>query len=429
MSLLDLFVSATLPEVKAKIAGFAETGKLILTSWYPGSAGEQLFQAFAQTMVFYIGDNSRIARGFFLDYATDPGDDDPYDPLNVTLTPAPGFLSALGLNCFFTERPGATFATTVVRLTNDTNNPTTAFQPGALTVAHGTRPEVTYRNSPDPSIYTGPGGTVYIPAGQYLDLPFTAETPGSSFNVAPGELTASVTIPSLDATNEGAGIGTDRMSAPDYRALCRTQAAATSPNGAPDAWRRAATTGLDNKALLRPDGAAVGITKVYVSAASLVGKVDVYYADGDGGADPVDVATANNNILSIVTSLPDGFIFGPSTTPGAIGGVSATEVDIIPTWAVKYRAKYRGAPVLGSAVKAAIVAALVERFEEYPIGGFEQTAGAGVLPLEEIRGTVKSAHPAIIDAVMSSPVGDTAISVGEVAHLLTPTGTETAVSP
>jgi hypothetical protein len=429
MALVDLFTSATLTEIKAKVAGFAETAQLFPTSWYPGAPGEQLYQAFTQALQFYVGGNAQIVRGFFLDLATDPGDEDPYDPTNVTLEPAPGFLSALGLNCFFTVRPGATFATTDVVMTNNTSFPTDPFLPGAITVARAGHPEVTYRNSADPSLYLGAGGTTYIPAGQSRTLPFTAETPGTGFNVVPDELTECPTLPSLGVTNPGAAIGTDRMSAPDYRALCRTQAAATSPNGAPDAWRRGATTNLDGTPLLRPDGAPVGITKVQVSAGSPTGRVDVYYGDDDGTMDATDVATANANIISVVTSVPDGFVFGPSFAPGLVGGVAATPISIVPTWAVKFRSKYRGATVSSGTVNTAIKAALAERFKEYPIGGFEQTAGAGSISLEEIRATVKSAHPAITDAVMSSPVGATAIGVGEIPRLLTPTGTETAVSP
>lgn len=435
MALIDLFVSATLDDVKAKVAGFADVAKLALTSWYPGAPGEQLYQAFTQTMVFYIGGNSQIARSFFLDYATDPGDEDPYDPLNVTLPPVPGFLSALGLNCFFTERPGATFATTVLTVTNSTAFPTAPFAPFALTVARAGHPEVTYRNGPDPTQYTGPGGTLVIPAGGTVFLPFTAETPGTGFNVVPNELTASVTRPGLVVNNPSAATGADRMAADVYRALCRTQAAATSPNGARDAYRRAATTNLDGTPLLRAvefggDGVTpVNITKVYDTGNSATGKVDVYYGDEDGDVDPVDVLTANANIMRNVIVSPDAITFGPSNTPGLLGGVAAIATNVTPVWAVEYLTTYLGRPVTGGVVRAAIIAALTRRFAFYPIGGFKRVAGAGTIDFDDINATIKSAHPAIITGGLLTPATDVAIALGHFARLTSPDGTETGVAP
>ena len=428
MSLIDYFTPPTIAEIRAKIAGFAELGNLFLTLWTTGSPGGQLYLAFAKALQYFTAGNAAILRGFVLEYATDPGDHDAYDAGNILLEPAPGFLSALGLNEYYTARPGATFATTAVTLHNASGTPYT-LAPQGLTVARSGHPEVTYTNTADATFYLGAGGTYTLAPGATVDIDFAATSPGSAYSAAPGELTVLVTgLPGVTVTNAGAAVGADRMDAVSYRALCRTQAAATSPNGAPDAFRRGATTNLDGSALLRNDGsgAAVGITKLYVSGSSTTGKVDIYYADGDGPADSVDVATANENIMLIVISVPDCVTFGPSTTPGALGGIAAIATNIVPTWAVKYRAKYMGRAVTGPEVKAAIIAALTARFIEYPIGGFDQVAGAGTIYLEEIRGTVKSAHPAIYEATLSSPGGDTAIALGHVARLTTPTGTEVA---
>lgn len=417
MALIDLFTPPTLAEIKAKIGQFAGLGKLAITLWYSGSPGEQLFQAFARTAAVYVGGNAPIVRGFFLDTATDPGDLDPYAPGNELLTPAPGFLSALGEQCFFTTRPGATFANTKITFHNGSNQ-AQVFSPGNAVVAVLGKPTLTFTNDHDPTFYTDPAGTRTLAAGQTLDVQFSADSPGSSFNAAPGELSVFVTgWPNVTVTNTGAALGTDRMGADAYRALCRTQAAATSPNGAPDSYLRLSRLNLDGSPLFNALGAAVGITKVFVSQSSTTGIVSVYYADGDGAADSNDVTAANANITANVIAVPDCITFN---------GYAATNTNIVVTWAVKYRAKYLGAAILGPDVKAAIVAALTNRFQaDYDIGGFDQTAGAGTIYASDIRGVVERAHPAIYSAVLSSPAGDTAIALGHVAHLTTPTGTET----
>jgi hypothetical protein len=420
MNLASLFPAVTWAEVKAKVAGFAELGGLLITAWQSGDPGEQLYQAFTQALAFYSATNAQAIRAQDLDTATDPGDDDPYEPTNITMTPEPGALSALGLSMYATERPGETFATTSIKFVNSSGFPAGPFSPGQLTVASIVDPRITYRNAPMPSVYVQAGSTYTLPASVtpvYLD--FIAETPGTVFNANPGELTELVTQYSgVTVTNESPAIGTDRMSAPDYRALCRTQASTTAPNGTRDAYLRWSRLNRDGSPLLRPDGAAVGITKVQVSGSSTTGAVQVYYADGDGVANGTDVTTANANIALNIIGVGDCITFT---------GASATAVPVVVTWAVEFNAMFLGRPVTALTVDAAIRAALAARFVLYPIGGFKQTLGAGSISLEEIRATVKSAHPAISDAVLSSPVGATALAVGQVAKLTTPDGTETPV--
>ncbi len=90
-----------------------------------------------------------------------------------------------------------------------------------------------------------------------------------------------------------------------------------------------------------------------------------------------------------------------------------------------FKAKYRGATIAGADVKAAIIAALVARFKEYDLGGYSQVAGAGVIYVTDLRGTVERAHPAIVNATLSSPSADVAIALGHQAVLIASTGTET----
>jgi hypothetical protein len=251
-----------------------------------------------------------------------------------------------------------------------------------------------------------------------------AESPGTLSNAAPGEISVMVSgLLGVTVTNAAAALGTDRETAPNYRERCREQAASVSPNGAADAYRYLARTNANGTPLLRAvafggDGiTAVSITRVYVSGSSTTGKVYVYFADDDSGSGAVDVATADANIRLNVIAVPDCI---------TITCLAAIDVPIVVTWAVKYRAKYLGQAVAGADVKAAINAALIDRFKNYPIGGFDQTAGAGTIYVSDVRGVVERAHPAIYFAALSSPAGDTALALGHDAVLTTPTGTETA---
>ena len=258
MALLDLFAAPSLDEVQAKFAQFAEAAKLIVNSWYSGAPGEQLYQAFTRTLTTYVAGNGPIIRGMWLEYATDPGDPDPFDANNVNLDPEPGWLSALGKNAYYTERPGATLATTTITFTNGGNTPQT-LAPGLVTVARLGAPEITYVTTANPAFYTDPGNTRTLHPGHALDVEVAATSPGTSYSANPGEISVLPSgWPLVTVTNAGPAIGTDRMSIDNYRSLCRTQAASVSPNGASDAIRRAATTRVDGSPLLQSTTPGIG---------------------------------------------------------------------------------------------------------------------------------------------------------------------------
>lgn len=419
MDITLLFPAATLAAIKAKIAGFAAVGGLIIDAWQAGDPGEQFFEALTQGIEAYTSNNAQAIRGRYLSTATDPGDYDPFNPENETLDPEPGALSALGLEQFFTERPGASAATLTVTFANASAFAAGPFAPGAFTIAKTGSPEITYRNASMAGVYTGPGGTYSIPAGgSGITLDFIADSPGSASNADANQMTLVTQFAGVTITAAGAAVGADRMSPDNYRALCRTQASTTAPNGTVDAYLRWSRLNRDGTPLLNSSGTAVGITKVQATGSSATGAVNLYYADDDGGAISIDVTAANTNIQINIVGVGDTITFT---------GAAATNTGITVTWAVEYSPLYLGQAVTGPVVKAAIVAAVNARFRQYPIGGYKQTAGAGSISLEEIRSTVKSAHPAISDATLSSPVGTTAIALGHVPHLTAATGTETAV--
>ena len=91
MDVTLLFPAATLAAVKTKIAGFAAVGGLLLDAWQAGDPGEQFYEAIAQAIEAYTGNNAQAIRGRYLSTATDPGDPDPYNAANELLEPAAGF--------------------------------------------------------------------------------------------------------------------------------------------------------------------------------------------------------------------------------------------------------------------------------------------------------------------------------------------------
>lgn len=414
MSYEKSIVPSTVDEVKETVADFAALGGLDLTAWQAGDPGEQLYQALAETTQQYSSLNSQAVRGFVLALATDPGDVDPYNPVNETLEPASGFLSELGLNEFFTTRREKTYGTTLQTFVNTSGTPYDIY-PGSVTVAKSGYPDITYRTDVDASIYTGPGGKYVLAGGATAHLPIVADSPGAASSATPGQLTVLVTgLIGVTTTNPNPATGEDREDADVYRARCRTQAASVSPNGPPDAYRRLANTNVDGTPLLQSltlgyDGITpVAITRVYVSQGSATGTVTCYFADVDGPASAEDVATANENITLLAITVPDCIIYA---------GLAAVAHTITATWAVKYKAKLNNVPISGGAVTAAIQAALAARFQGYDIGGFDQVAGAGTIYWEDIRSTVHKSHPAIYNTTISSPAGDTALTLGQVAVL------------
>ena len=421
------FLEATLTEIQAKFAQFAALGNLFITAWQVGDAPEQFYQATTRTMQYYTAQNAAVVRGSVsLDTATDPGDEDPYNAGNAALDPIPGYLSYLGENNYYTFRIQSTFAGTSVTFTNTTAFPVGPFAPGDITLARSGSPEITYRNAAMSSVYTGPGGTYTLAGNSSIDLDVVAESPGTLSDAAPGQIVLVSGLLGVTVNNATSALGGDRESAPRYRERCREQAASTSPNGHADAYAYLSRTNPDGTPLLQSltaspagDGVtAVNITRMYISGSSTTGIVAAVFASDAGAASAVDVATANENITLNVICSPDCVTYA---------GSAAINLPITVTWAVKYLAKYQGQSVSSTDVHDAIGAALVDRFRNYPIGGFDRVAGAGTIYASDLRGVVERAHPAIYSAVLSAPAGDTALALGRVATLhASSDGTETA---
>lgn len=425
----DLFQRPTVVQIKARVSAICVAFGLRVTSFVAGDPSERWLEVIPRAIDAFLGGPVTASiRSIFLDLATDPGD--PGD-LSADQTPRPGFLSARGEGWYGTTRGGATKATTTVTIHNTGSLPTLPF--GAFDLTFTTPPDVdakadggrpTYRNSADPSIYTGLGSTTILAGDASLVIPIVCEQTGSYGSQLIGEITVLVTqsFGALEVTSANAAIGVERESPVLYRARCRQASSAASPNGASDAYRYAATTARDGTPLRRyTDDAIVGITRVFVSKDSGAGTVVCYFADPDGSADATDVASANANI----TGVPLGVITDPTgVVPDAVSysGFAATAVPILVTATARIKAVPGVDPAdLKAAAEAAIIKRLGETtFPGFEIGGMDQINGAGFIYTSDLSGEVRAAYPGLYGESMSSPAGaGTAIAAGRVATLNT----------
>jgi len=421
VSIVDLFIRPALEEIKASIITIAEGAGLPVTSWVEGDPSERWIEISARvTDAFLSAITTQAVRGFFLDLATDPGDE---GDLSADQTPRPGWLSALGEGWYGTQRRGETFATGFVTLTNDgaTN---AVFGPLDLTFqstiqrSDGGYP--TYRNTADDSIYGSLSGTVTLPPGESIELPILADQIGSYGNAAGGQISVVVTASfgTLSVTNNSALSGSDREGADAYRVRCRQAAASLSPGGPGEAYQYAATTAKDGSPLARHDGSGlVAITRTQVDDESDDGTVHAYFATATGAAIAVDQESADANI----TGIPLGDITDPiGIVPDGVTYASdpATEVSVSVIGATRIRRVVGMTDAeLRAAVKDAINTALVDAFADFPIGGVDFDAGSGNVYKADILAIARDAYPGQYNPTLSSPSADVALSTGEVAVL------------
>ena len=433
MGFTDLLVLLTLSTIKAEILAIAAAAGLKANTWILGRPSERWIEIVSRAINDFTSvPLAQAVRGFFLDLATDPGD--PGD-LSADQTPRPGWLSALGFSWYGVERGGQTYATGFVTITNTGSSPTLPFRAMDLTFQRSTagadNGTPTYRNTSDPSIYTGLGGTLILAPGASRTIPIAAEQLGSYGSATAGSVSTVVTqsFGELSCTNASGLVGQEREDPDLYRTRCRREADGLSPGGPGNAYRLAANTARDGSPLQRFDGSgAVGITRTYVSPTSSEGKVTCYFADADGPADAIDVSSANANItgiaLGVITNprgiLPDAVTILPTVSdPNTLGpgGAAAIATNITVAGTAKIKAR---PGVTGAALIALAQAAIAEHldgvlFPSWDIGGLDQVAGAGVIYRSDIQDGITSAADGVYAVSLSSPPTTTAVILGHVA--------------
>lgn len=405
----DLISPPTLEEIKNVVKGYAVGAGLTITNWIQGAVGEQVFEGVSRALFEIAAQRiPQVVRGFLIDYATDPGDDDPYDPTNVTLPPARGFLSQCGENFYGTIRQGATFARGEVTFTNAgatsrTISPESLVFKRATALSDGTYP--TYTNTADASVYTDPGGTVTVPAGSSVVLPISAQQIGAASNAAAGTLSLVTVLLGCTATNASTVLGADREDAAIYRARCKQAPSRLSFGGPEDAFAYFAAKSADGTPLTNSLGANVAITRVQVVGGSTTGIVSAYYASASGPASAEDVIAANANIETNVYVIPDAITYlGQAATTTTVAAAGTARIKAAPG-------------VTADAIAALCSAAAIMYAAEVPIGGLDQTAGSGYVYAQDLAAYVRANVPGLY-AVSALLYGGSSFAVLSVGHVL-----------
>lgn len=422
------------------------------TAFILGEPTERWIDASATALDAWGAIPTMATRALFLRLATDPGDvaDDGVPDQSADQTPRPGMLSAVGAGWFGTIREDELFAIVFVVVTNTTGGPVT-FKPFDLTAERnfagpdGGRP--TYRNAPDPSVYTNFDGSVTLSNGASRTLTFVADLIGTGSSATGGSVDTLVTqsFGPLTVTNPTAGLGRDREDRASYIGRCILADASNAPGGPVKAYRRAATTAKAGGALLNyATGNPVGITDAYVLPDSDTCVATGYLYGPSGSVGTTDVSTANANILGVpipatlgnfgladpIGVLPDCVGIAPNVSDPitTVGFSSATRTSIDVSWSGKILAsKVPGAVpgIYASDVSpppwaAALFTAVEIAIDAYLVGlgpgGLDQVAGAGFVYTLDIGDVARETQPGLYNVVVSLPsTSSTSISLGHIA--------------
>jgi hypothetical protein len=406
---LDLIVPETLESQRNKFVGYCVGAGLKVTDWATQSVSYQWKESTVAGLTAHSLLLGQITRGFAsLDTSVDPGDYDPYDDENINREPVPGFLSEQGENVHGVIRGEATFAQGQVDFINA--GPTSRnISPSGLVFSY-TNPDgetFSYTNIYESSVYTNPDGTVTVGVGTQVTLTVSCNILGAKGSVPSNELEMTTTLLGCSATNPSPIIGTDRLDADNYRAICRTASGRLSLNGPGSAYEFLARYNLDGTALLRADGVTpVNITRTWVSQESSTGIVTAYFASDAGPAIPDDVLAANTNIEEQACAVGDCITYS-----GYAAG--ETTIHVAGTARIKNRPGLTEAQVI-----AGILANLIEVWPTIPLGGYDRDSlGAGVLYRNDVEAIGKAGYVGLYDVVVTSLGETTAIDAGHVGTL------------
>lgn len=432
------------------------------TAFILGEPTERWIDASAQMIAAWGIVPTMATRAMFLRLATDPGDiaDDGTPDQSADQTPRPGMLSVAGASWFGTIREEQLFATGFVTVTNVSGS-TITFKPFDLTVernfaapSDGGHP--TYRNSPDPTIYTNLDGSTTLANLASKTIPIQADQIGTYASASSGTITTLVTqsFGVLNVSNAVAVNGRDREERSAYLARCFLAPSANAPGGPAKAYLRAMNTNADGSVLQRFDSSGpVNITAAQVLRSNGQSTVTGYLAGPSGAIDAIDLSSANANITGIALGviiepigvLPDGVTILPTATDPNTGGPGFASA-INTTIAVTYSAKIAASKVPGGAapgtyttggspptpvanVFSAIGLALGSYLPGLGPGGLDQTAGAGFVYTSDVGDVIREGFAGIYNVVLSLPsASTTSIAVGHIATQGTTIGTLVVVA-
>jgi phage-related baseplate assembly protein len=379
LTLASQLVVETTATIYAKALQVADQFGLDTSSWQPGNPTRSTFYVTSELLAELeqiVG--SYVASGF-LDHAT-------------------GFwLKLLAKQVFNYDAAEATYATTTETLTN-TGGGFYEIEAGDLTFRN-TATGKTFHNTTGGTLASGPGTT--------LPLELVADEPGSDSSAAGGEIDDLVTtLLGVTVTNATAAVGIDEESEDSIREGCRAKLGSLSPNGPRDAYnfvaKNALLTGTSN------------VTRSRSVDDSDTGDVTLYLAGPSGPVLEADRALVETAILKWATPL--------TITPTVLSATGVTVNIAYQLWL------YASVGETTTAIEDAVQAALAAVFRARPIGGDVITAPPGALFVTLVESTIRSVFATQAFRVnVTTPGGDTALLISQVAVLGTVTPTITLV--
>ncbi len=330
-------------------------------------------------------------------------------------TASRAWLGVVALENFGVTPGAADYATTNLTLANSSGALYGPFTAGTLRTV----------NDDTDAVYTNLE-EVTIPILGSVIAGFVAIEPGSGSNAAIGEISRLETpLEGVTVSNAQPALGRDEESALSLNARIDARlgtfgvpgATGFSTGGTASAFEALARSGVDNGGgVPREDGSRITVTRTQLVLDILDGSLTLYVADDDGPIATGDLTTVDTLVQAYAEWI-------------------GAQVDVANTVAVPVTVSgaltIRGASATDAQILAAIDDELVITSTGCPIGGFPPSNGA---PLRYVENAVESAGDTgkitafrLVDIVLSSPSGATALAAGEVLVLSQGTITITRV--
>jgi phage-related baseplate assembly protein len=376
MTWIVLLTVVTSAELQTQILNAMTAAGLPTTAWQRNGIWQNLIQWFAAMLQLVYAVLNDVARGAFLDTATDQS------------------LIDLGENTYGTKYRGQTFATGTITLLNASGSQ--IDEPAqALSFAQVADNSITYKNS---------AAIVGWLNGTELEIDLVCDVAGTSGNTIadvsdPFQLGMVTTIVGVSIVEHTAMVGQDDQDPEAYRALCRKHAASLSPRGGDGAYEWVALNLYTDGTRIDPENpdptkTAMNINRVRVEGDNTDGTVDVSLASPSGAVDGTEFTTTVAALNQYV--VPSGTVLIAS---------NCTTVTVSVTATITLR---KGSTSDG--VEATAEQALTDYFPTSSIGGDD-----GFITVDELRGVLFRVSNLVHGVSISLPAADVALTTTQVA--------------
>lgn len=375
MTWIVLLTVVTTAELQTQILNAMTAANLPTSAWQKNGIWQNIIQWFAAMLQLVYAVLNDIARGAFLDTATDQA------------------LIDLGTYTYGTAYRGKTFATGTITLLNasgsqiDEPAEALAFEKLADTT-------ITYKNS---------AAIVGWLNGTELTIDLVCDKAGTIGNVAaasgPMNIGMVTTIVGVSIVSHSAMVGQDDQDQEAYRVLCRKRASSLSPRGGDGAYEWVALNLYTDGAIIDaqnpdPTKTAMNINRVRVEGDNADGTVELSLASPSGAVDGTEFTNAVAALNQYVV---------PSGTVLVASNCTTVSVDVTATITLR-----KGSSSAG--VQAIAEQALTDYFPTSSIGGDD-----GFITIDELRGVLFRVASNVHGVSISLPAADVALTNTQVA--------------